>query len=908
MNQQRAWRPGDSIESHPLWEEQIQLEMEMVQRGAEKFRARIAAASDPDAKRGRPSSRPPEMTRLKPIQERLEEMVPTITKYLKAWINKCRCNRGARPLALPHLEHMDPGVASYIAARTILDSVGQGHRGVLGVARQIGMEIEYQARMDAWMKEAPDLFYEVQHSLRKQKATPRHVRRVNINRFNALMKEKLDWQEWGQDMRRAVGLRLIDVVVTAIDSFSVVPDPGHGHERYLGPVQHPSRPARNYLKPQYVIAVSDDLMDSLEEDLSTEESRCPVFLPTLIPPKRWDGMRFGGYYNPFVRTPTLIRFHADSEKVRSSAIMEYDSLAMPRVYSALNYIQEVPWMVNRKVLAVAMKVWDLDLGIANISRRDPIPLPVKPAGLDRPDLHGEARRAEEQLWAAEHPKEFKAWKQEAARVYGENARRLSKANAVRDTLSIAEKFISREFYFPHMLDFRGRMYPIPVYLQPQGNDLARGLLTFAKGKEVGEEGAGWLAIHLANKFGVDKVSNDERIAWVEEREEMWRSIAEGPLRDRRWITETDDKNHWQALAAIFEWVRFLDEGHTMVSSLPIHVDGTCNGIQHLSAMMRDEAGARAVNMMPMERPADIYADVADALQMRLEGIEEAGGYPGQMAALWLETFQRKIPRSFTKNPVMVLPYGGTRDSYFGSVIKWVRKHAPQSVLGLMEQDPEKRIQYYTKIVPWIVTHMWDIVESIVTAGKVCMDWLKKVAGIVADTGQPIVWRTPTGFFVRHFYGRVRERKVETLIDGKRMAFKLQERTEKLSKKEQLQGISPNFVHSMDGSANMETIIRMGLDNDQPPITTIHDAFGTTAGSMWNLFARLRQAFIWVHERDVLTDFRNKAVGMYRDHLLATREGFDWYKAMELAEDTIPHVPKRGNLDVSQVAHSDYFFA
>lgn len=48
------------------------------------------------------------------------------------------------------------------------------------------------------------------------------------------------------------------------------------------------------------------------------------------------------------------------------------------------------------------------------------------------------------------------------------------------------------FYFPHRLDFRGRAYPQPVWLQPQGPDIARSMLRFAE-PEVMTPG-GWDAL------------------------------------------------------------------------------------------------------------------------------------------------------------------------------------------------------------------------------------------------------------------------------------------------------------------------------------------------------------------------------------------------------------------------------
>ena len=70
---------------------------------------------------------------------------------------------------------------------------------------------------------------------------------------------------------------------------------------------------------------------------------------------------------------------------------------------------------------------------------------------------------------------------------------------------------------PHNIDFRGRAYPIPPHLNHVGDDLSRGLLKFADKNPLGASGMRWLKIHLANLYGYDKASFDEREAWVMER-------------------------------------------------------------------------------------------------------------------------------------------------------------------------------------------------------------------------------------------------------------------------------------------------------------------------------------------------------------------------------------------------------
>ena len=53
-------------------------------------------------------------------------------------------------------------------------------------------------------------------------------------------------------------------------------------------------------------------------------------------------------------------------------------------------------------------------------------------------------------------------------------------------LNVAKGFSDiSKIYYPHNVDFRGRVYPIPPHLNHMGADLARGLLEFSEGKPIG---------------------------------------------------------------------------------------------------------------------------------------------------------------------------------------------------------------------------------------------------------------------------------------------------------------------------------------------------------------------------------------------------------------------------------------
>ncbi|MCW2317100.1 DNA-directed RNA polymerase [Rhodoblastus acidophilus] len=856
------------ITAHPLWSLEVELERGMLAEGADNFRDRVVEAGE--AK---------EMTRLSPVRHLMEDWLPGVVLGLKEWVRVSKASRGAKPLALQYLS--DPKVqpaACLITVRTILDLITLERPALVPLFVRIGREIEHELKVRLWENQEPDLFYAQQKKFKVAHSDATHQRRVNINRFNSLLAEGnfgFGWEAWAEETCFHVGRELVDNLVRVTRWFDYIPDPD-------------TVPRKGGIKAALILAPKPELVEWVGEALNRAEVLSPAFKPTVIPPKRWTGTKGGGYYTPYVNTPSLIRFKAHQKQMQEGAAQEYDALHMPMVYEAIHFVQETPWRVNKSVLEVAKQIIAKDLGIAGLPVMKARDLPPKPADIE---TNEEAKRR---------------WKREAAAVYSSNARQLSKTRLASRTLRIAMEYAEFDrFYFPHMLDFRGRMYPIPVGLNPQGDALARGLLTFADGKPITEEngGAGWLAVHLGSCWGgtVDKMPFDTRIAWVEERADLWKAIAADPMGNLEWAS-TDKP--FECLAAIFEWVQFLAVGWGYVSHLPIHVDGTCNGIQHLSAMTRDEVAGAYVNLTPSGKPQDIYKFVADALQEVLERIEETGvGLPAEHASFWLNLCGRDLPRSLTKRPVMVLPYGGTKDAYFKYTRLWLDEKAP---LPTHATDQERTLR--TQRLSFIVNHLWDVVNDRIKGGKAVMKWLKDCASVVAAQGQPLVWVTSSGFVVRHFYGKLKVKQINTRLDGQRVQLQIAETTKDLDKHAQLLGISPNFVHSQDAAALTMSIVKakqkeVGIT----AFTAIHDAYGTHASDMWELSRCLREAFVELHSEDALASYRNACLAVLVDKLVADA-GVDPMEAAQIADEKLPPMLAKGNLDLSSVKESEYFFA
>ena len=582
------------------WEDEVSLEKEMLALGTSRMQDRLNKAREKK-----------DMNRLRPYRSLVHEWVLPVSDGITKWIagheRPRRGNPGMKPIALPRLKELDADTAAVVALKSVLRMLGIERRGILAIAVEIGTWCEHEARAKAWEEWEPEDWKITQRNFRERGSNAAHQRRSNIALFNKYIQDKLGWIGWTDEERIRVGLELIDIVVKATRRFYIVADPDWVPRRGKGGA---------YLKRPYVLEADQELQDWLRSALEDEMVYAPVFMPTLIPPLSWEGPRDGGYHTPYVKTPFLISFRANHQEQKQRAIDEYEGIDMPVVYKAINHVQNTPWRINKRVLEVAQAVWDKDLAIAGFPRKEAEEVPAMPEG------------------AIKGSEEYKEWAKQAGEVRTRNATRFSHFIGYRRVFQAAERMKEEPmFYFPHKLDFRGRMYPIPSDLSPQGGDLHRGVLTFANAKPVMKEDAAWLAVHLANCFGVDKVDFPERIQWVQDQAPRWRAIDADPLGEReRWMGSDDDDN-WQRLAAVFEWVRWLNEGEGMLSSLPIRVDGTCNGIQHLSAMVRDEVGGASVNLLPGAKPQDIYRKVAAIVTQRL--LDKPND---ELALMWLRVF------------------------------------------------------------------------------------------------------------------------------------------------------------------------------------------------------------------------------------------------------------------------------
>lgn len=96
-----------------------------------------------------------------------------------------------------------------------------------------------------------------------------------------------------------------------------------------------------------------------------------------------------------------------------------------------------------------------------------------------------------------------------------------------------------------------------------------------------------------------------------------------------------------------------------MSSIPVHQDGTCNGLQHYAALGGDARGAAQVNLSASERPSDVYTYVGNMVEKLLE--EDA--QKGEKYAILL---QGKITRKVVKQTVSLFVYVSSMGAWLTS--------------------------------------------------------------------------------------------------------------------------------------------------------------------------------------------------------------------------------------------------
>lgn len=738
--------------------------------------------------------------------------------------------RGVAAAAKGLLRRIDSKAAAFLTVRACLD-VGAlaTDNPATSVSRNIGQTIFGEVLLSAFEDIEPDLYFTLVRDFeRRMTKSERH--RLTVFKMQAA-KRGIALPDWTADDKLATGTILIYMA------------------RELGLVTiEDYREGKKTHRTLALAPVVQGMLNSVKEHVA---DLMPQMLPCVEPPKDWVTPNDGGYHTPAMRriAPSCIRG-------RGRVHDESDVPAIP--LRALNILQRRAWRINDRVLATVDKVRDM-FDVGEVLAQADSPKPHRPSWMDEDIKVSDMTPVQ----AAS----FKEWKAEMREWYTTSKERGIKWGRFWTALKVARQFKDRPIWFVYQYDYRGRAYANTRGVSPQGSDLQKALIMANDGASIADDAAKfWFYTAGANRYGFDKADLKDRFQWTVDRHDLILAIAADPVAHRQW---TDADNPFQFLAWCFEFADYQANPETFVSRLALGQDGSCNGLQHFSAMLRDSVGGLATNLMPSSSQQDIYRLVAEATGRGLSLLPPDGLFT-------LRWQSHALSRDLVKRSVMTLPYGSTRFSCADFIYKEYMAKG---------KAPEFAVSEHRAAARWLSVPVWDAIGEVVVKAREAMEWLQDASDECISNGmQEIVHVSPSGFVMRQRYGEETFTQVTTRIaGGVRVQPMIRTETEVPCKRRHRNGIAPNFVHLHDAS-HMHLLLCAADDHGLGHLAFIHDDYGTTADGTQTLHKLIRATFVEMYQRTKpLEEF-------------AARNNV-----------TAP-VPEYGDLDITVVNDSTYFFA
>ncbi|XP_018577460.1 DNA-directed RNA polymerase, mitochondrial [Anoplophora glabripennis] len=587
-------------------------------------------------------------------------------------------------------------------------------------------------------------------------------------------------------------------------------------------------------------------------------------LPMICPPVPWTSTHVGGYLvSPceVIRLPT----QAMSQKQRLGEVGRrqlYPSL------DSLNQLAAVPWKVNQRVLDVILQVF-------NSGGSSSLDVPEPPSSLSPPEAVFANMDKVEKYQLFRQKLQYKRKKAEMYSLWCDCLYRLSLANHFRNDV----------FWLPHNMDFRGRVYPVPPHLNHLGSDLARSMLIFAEPRPLGPEGLDWLKIHLINLTGLKKRDPiSERLRFANDKIDLILDSADKPLTGKKWWMESDEP--WQTLSCCMEIADVVRSPNPeeFLCHLPIHQDGSCNGLQHYAALGRDSAGAHSVNLTPSEVPQDVYSTVVALVEKRREKDAENGV---EIAKI-LEGF---VKRKVIKQTIMTTVYGVTR---FGARLQIAKQ------LKDIDDFPKESVWAASS---YLTGRTFESLRSMFTSTREIQDWFTECARLISAVGcQHVEWVTPLGLPIVQPYFKYKKLSMPNMYSSYPI-----DKYERPNVMKQKNAFPPNFIHSLDSSHMMLT----SLHCERAGITfvSVHDCYWTHPSTVHIMNKICREQFVALHSEPILEDLSEFLCEKFsyseRDF---TGDGSVLDLTKKKLNRVLQQLPKTGSFDIKQVLDSVYFFS
>ena len=798
--------------------------------------------------------------------------------------------RNARGWSLLRSCELPSSDVAYIVLPILLFCAGEGRTRNMAVA-SIGGALEDEVNQREIRKQSKNNYHNLVRATRLSTARDKRYRSKKLAETNSY-----SWQEWTKEEAHGLGVALYTLATsTCADAITEV-----------SANRRSSRKHRSDVALSFTGEFADKELEVLEELALCS----PASGPLMIPAKEWDTPFNGGYYGALAGKTTAVHNSLPYYKTASARMWVSDSEHV----QALNKQQKVAYRVNPKVWAVAKEIstWntasDFDMHSGELMLR-----PREPKGIPK-DTPPDERA---QLWRDYMKKSYQ--------YGGEGRKENSKKISHRRLLSVIGEYADMDkFYYAHFLDWRGRMYVVDnCGMSFQGGSLIRGLLEFGEGIELGERGLYWLKVHASNCWGYDKDSFDGRVEYIEGRIEELKGYAMEPLDNVGW---RDADSPWEFLASCFDLLEASKYGVAHVSHTIVGQDGTCNGSQHMAAMVRCRETASKVNLVPTEVPNDLYGEVARATHPMIKADAKALG-DAQEIYEELERYSTLLVSNTVMDPtkldeirakriglvkqlapILLAPH--VEDYVDRKLLKPNVMTSTYNVSGygmrqqlreiMFERVEDPKYSYINRFdVYGIAQYLHVVIEralgEVLVATVGVMGFLKDTVKVASDRDVALQWTTPTGHWVNHSYPEYDSHQIQYRYLNRRVRIRMNSTSVRQNSGQAVNGISANFTHSLDASHLAMTVLGCEF-----PMCTIHDSFGCHPSNVDGMRVVLAEKLRDLYKGNVLQDFRDDVVRQ-----LGMQIGDKVEYAEAIAE--LPMVPEMGDLSDEDIVGAEYMF-
>lgn len=611
----------------------------------------------------------------------------------------------------------------------------------------------------------------------------------------------------------------------------------------------------------------------------------PMFAPMIVPPTKWTKFDSGCYRDAALAEQVpLVRMATKGQRKAIEHDIDKAGPEGPEYLQALNAIQATPLRMNTYIVSAVAWAWETNAKVgSSFPSKEVMEKPTVPEN-----------------WDALSDYEKKGYSIKCREVNDKNRDQISQTIVMTQDLESASELLQFDkFYLPWNLDFRGRCYPIP-HFNYHRDDHVKAMFELSNTKAMTEDGASWLAIHLANLGDFDRVSKksfQDRERWTNDNSEWVCEIG----RDFKGTVDRwkDADKPFQFLAACHAWSQWVEFGELYHCPIPTALDGSNSGCQHYSAASLDEHDGALVNLTPSESPRDIYQTVADLATQKVKAISEKPGDDQGHAKAWLDY---GISRKVCKRNTMTYAYSSGVYGFGDQLIADVMTPLGTLVLqGEITQHPFGDTSEVTsQAAKFLAKINMESIREVISSAAAGMEFFKTIAGTLAHEGKPVRWTTPTGFTVVQKYSDFDMKKIKLYlhdrkahVDRRTQVTVREQSKNTINKRKSKASIAPNFIHSMDSAHLMKTVL-VCRANGITDFFLIHDSFASTPPDTDLVYAAVRSAFVEMYD----------GFCMYQKFLDQARQQL----SVQGCESLEVEIPKKGNLDLQLILESEYCFA